>query len=121
MQTGTSWDERRAHPRYAVGGRIDVVIDRWDSLRVDDISMGGLRAWLPGRVFIGDQLTVELTLPNLLQVSMLAVVRHLGDSDAVGRRCVGLQWVEGAERDLLADLIAAVATDLDEPVRPPHP
>jgi hypothetical protein len=119
MQAGTGEDERRAHPRYAVGGRIDVVIDRWDRLRVDDISLGGLRAWVPGRVFIGEQLAVELTLPNLLQVSLRAEVRYVGEADAAGRRCVGLQWVEGAERELLAELIAAVA-DTDEPAPSPR-
>ncbi|MBI5510635.1 MAG: PilZ domain-containing protein [Deltaproteobacteria bacterium] len=109
--------ERREFPRHAYTRTVSVSLARWSTLEVmsHDISAGGIRLALPIGVTAGDQVTVGLTLPNELQISLAAEVRFVGQGTRPGECVAGLRWLDshGEDAVLLNEVIADLKTGGD--------
>lgn len=101
--------ERRADTRHPMQTQVRVQLGDWSALRgwSEDVSGGGMRLRLRRAVAPGDHLTVDLTLPNALQLVVDAVVCRVEAPNAAGEHAVGLRWsdTESEDYSLLRELL----------------
>ena len=104
--------DRRQHPRFALNRSVSLHLSRWSSLEVlgHDISQGGIRLSLPCVVAAGEQVTVGLTLPNELQLSLDAEVRFVSAGTRPGECIAGLRWLDTQADDV--EMLNQVIADL---------
>jgi hypothetical protein len=73
--------ERRSAPRITARSLVEVRLPNWDALRsvhTVNLSLGGMRLNLGGRVPIGTAVDIILTLPNGERLHLPGKVAHLG-------------------------------------------
>ena len=94
--------ERRQHARHSFNRSVSVRLTGWSSLEVlgHDISEGGIRLSLPCDIAAGEQVTVGLTLPNDLQISLDAEVRSVSAGAHAGECVAGLRWIDTSADDV---------------------
>jgi hypothetical protein len=104
--------DRRQFARYAMSRSVAVRLACWASLEVlgQDISQGGIRLSLPCAVAAGEQVTVGLTLPNELQLSLEAEVRFVSAGSEPGGCVAGLRWIDSTSADV--EMLSQVIADL---------
>ena len=104
--------ERRQHPRFALNRSVSVQLSGWSSLEVlgHDISQGGMRLSLPYAVNAGEHVTVGLTLPNELQLSLDAEVRFVSEGRKPGECIAGLRFIDTQADDV--EMLNQVIADL---------
>jgi hypothetical protein len=106
---GKGWavEERRKHPRLRVPWEVEIELGGAFRIRMtpDDIGRGGACVRLPAYISPGEQCRVVICARPNQPIEVEAVVRWVGEQDAIGFAKAGLEFCLRGKRSVTDTLL----------------